>query len=74
MQLILILEIKLQKEHFSEKYQQFFSYWSSQFGPLLGSESTYIYYDLRIQTQGIYVKKWEYKTSNWYTIDLHLGN
>ena len=58
-QLILILEIKLRKEHVLAEYHRSF-----HFQPRLGWECTYLRHDLKNWKQVIYVKYSEYKTSN----------
>ena len=41
-ELILILEIKLQKEHFVAKYHRFFNYWMVYFQAMLGWENKHV--------------------------------
>ena len=43
------------------------------FEPLLGWECGYVCHNVRAEEEGIYGRKPEYKTSNWYTNDPHLG-
>ena len=43
------------------------------FEPLLGWECGYVFPNVRAEKEGIYGRKPEYKTSNWYTNDPHLG-
>ena len=72
-QLIFILEIKLQKVHFSEKYY-IFSAKCANFEPLLGRKSPYVCHNIRTENKSIYRKESEYQTSNWHASDFHLGN
>ena len=45
-----------------------------QFQNMLAWEYIYVCHDLRTEKQEIYVKQREYKTRNWHTADLRLGN
>ena len=51
------------------KIRQFFSNFYIHFEFLLGWECTYICHDLRTEKEEIYVKKGEYKESNWHPND-----
>ena len=49
-----------------------FSSFCVYFEPLLGWKCAYVCHDLRTEKEGIYVKKREYKRSNWHLGDLAL--
>ena len=40
----------------------------------MGWECAYVCQDLRTKKEGIYIKKWEYQSSNWCTKDLYPWN
>ena len=74
-QVTFISEKKLQKQSFFSKYDHMYtSYRCVHFEHLLGWECANSCHNLRTKKEGIYVKCLEYKTSNWHTGDLHLGN
>ena len=54
-ELTFTLEIKIQKEHFLAKYQQFFNCWRVSFQTILGWGKKYVYHKSRAEKQNIYL-------------------
>ena len=71
-QVTFILEIKLQKYIFQHN-MTIVQPVMRPFEPLLGWECGYVFPNVTAEKEGIYGRKPEYKTSNWYTNDPHLG-
>ena len=55
-ELTFTLELNMQKKHFSEEDQQFFSKWNVHYQPLLGWESTCICHKLKSGKQVLFGK------------------